>query len=239
MKTRVWIKQDRMIEALEWVRERGITIDVEPNFMQEFEHITLARLLIDLHKTDRMDGALRDAVKLLERLQAAAEAGKRMRSVIEILVLQAIALETQGDNSQAMVSFERALSIAEPEGYLQIFVDEGQSIAGLLYKASSREIAPGHVRKLQALFTTHEQGQSTLVQTNDSDPQYIESLSKREIEVLELIALGLTNQEIAARLYLSLHTVKVHARNIYGKLGVKNRTQAVAKGKSMGILPRT
>jgi LuxR family maltose regulon positive regulatory protein len=182
---------------------------------------------------------------LLERLLKAAEEGRRMGSAIEILVLQALAHEAQGNIPLALAPLERALALAESEGYVRIFVDEGQPMARLLYEilsraeAPSRGIAPDYVRQLLAAFPDIEPDQIGPPKTQVPKSELVEPLSEREIEVLQLIAEGLTNQEVATRLYLSLHTVKVHARNIYGKLGVKNRTQAVAKGKALGILSHT
>jgi len=236
LKTRVWIRQGRLTEALDWVRERGLSVDDDLSYLHEFEHLTLARVLIAEHRSDRVDGSIHAAVGLLERLLKAAEDGRRMGSVIEILVLQALAHEAQDNIPAALLSLERALALAEPEGYVRIFVHEGQPMARLLYEALSRGIAPDYVGRLLAAFPDIEPVQIGPSKTQVPKSELVEPLSEREIEVLQLIAEGLTNQEVATRLYLSLHTVKVHARNIYGKLGVKNRTQAVAKGKALGIL---
>ena len=109
-------------------------------------------------------------------------------------------------------------------------------MAHLLYEALSREIAPDYVRRLLAAFPVAEPDQTNTSESQVSGSVLIEPLSTRELEVLQLIAKGLTNAEIAARLFLSLNTVKVHARNIYGKLGVNNRTQAVARARTFGIM---
>ncbi|MCB0239198.1 MAG: LuxR family transcriptional regulator, partial [Anaerolineae bacterium] len=123
-----------------------------------------------------------------------------------------------------MAVLEQSLAMAEPLGFLQIFMDEGPPMAILLYQALTRGIAPEYVRRLLAAFPAVEAKEPARSETQPSDSGLIEPLSEREIEVLQLVAAGLTNQEIAGRLFLSQHTVKVHARNIYGKLGVKNRT---------------
>jgi LuxR family maltose regulon positive regulatory protein len=129
------------------------------------------------------------------------------------------------------------LALAEPEGFIRIFVDEGPPMARLLYEALSRGIAPDYVRRLLSAFpdTKPEPAGPPSAQASESD--WIEPLSEREIEVLALVAEGLTNQEIASRLFLSHHTIKAHTRNIFGKLDVHNRTEAVARGRSLGILP--
>jgi len=129
-----------------------------------------------------------------------------------------------------------ALVLTKPGGFIRLFVDEGVPMARLLYEALAHGVEPAYIRRLLAAFPVGEPAQTTALPLKDLDSEWVEPLSAREREVLQLIAEGLTNQDVAARLYLSLHTVKVHARNIYAKLGVTSRTQAVAKGKALGIL---
>jgi LuxR family maltose regulon positive regulatory protein len=172
-------------------------------------------------------------------LLKAAEAGGRTSKMIEILILQALSLQAQGDIDQAITTLEKALTLAEPEGFIRVFVDEGLPMAQLLYEAVARGIAPDYVRRLLAAFPLAEPEQTGPSKTQAPGSELIEPLSERELEVLQLIAEGLTNPEIAARLYLALNTVKAHTRNIYGKLGVNNRTQAVARARALGVLPST
>jgi LuxR family maltose regulon positive regulatory protein len=138
-----------------------------------------------------------------------------------------------------MTALERALTLAEPGGFIRTFVDEGPPMARLLYEATARGIAPDYVHRLLAAFPIAEPEQATPSKTQAPKPELIEPLSKRELEVLQFIAEGLTNPEIASRLFLSQHTIKAHTRNIYGKLSVHNRTQAVAKARALGVLPST
>lgn len=196
----------------------------------------MARVLIAQNNSNRVDRSIHEALGLLERLQKAAEEGSRMGSVIEILVLQALAFKSQGEIAPALVPLERALALAEPEGYVQLFVDEGPSMARLLYEAHSRGIAPEYVQRLLAAFPVAKSEQTVRSKSQTSDSNFVEPLSGREIEVIQLISEGLSNQEIASRLYLSLNTVKVHTRNIFSKLGVNNRTAAVARARALGIL---
>jgi LuxR family maltose regulon positive regulatory protein len=184
-------------------------------------------------------GRLDDATRLLQRLFEAAEAGRHTTRSIETLLLQALAFHAGDNTSQAMVTLERALSLGEPGGYVRIFVDEGPPMAHLLYQALTRGIAADYARRLLAAFPASEpqKTDSTTAQVAGSD--LIEPLTDRELEILELIAEGLTNPEIATKLFLSLHTVKTHTHNIYGKLGVHNRTQAVTKAGALGILSAT
>ena len=159
--------------------------------------------------------------------------------MIEILILQALAYKAGSNSIQALSTLKRALTLAEPGGFIRTFVDEGPQMASLLYEALKRDIAPEYVQRLLAAFpiTESEEGVSTTSQADQ--PGLIEPLSEREIEVLQFLGKGLTNQVIAARLFLSVHTVKAHTRNIYSKLGVNNRTQAVVRARSLGILPPT
>ena len=132
LKARVWVRQGKLSEAMSWVREQNLSPDDDLSYLREFEHITLARVLIARYKIDRVDDALHTAPGLLERLLQAAEEGGRMGSAIEILVLQALAHEAQGDLPRALASLERALTLAEPEGYVQVFVDEGEAMRLLI-----------------------------------------------------------------------------------------------------------
>jgi LuxR family maltose regulon positive regulatory protein len=144
-----------------------------------------------------------------------------------------------------MSTLERALSLAEPGGFIRIFVDEGPPMARLLYEILSRAetlshgIAADYARRLLGTFPIVEPEQTGPSKTQATKSELVEPLTERELEVLKLIAEGLTNLEIATSLFLSLHTVKVHTRNIYGKLGVHSRTQAVARSQELGLLPRS
>ena len=238
LKTRVWVRQGRLTEALGWARERGLSAHDDLSYLREFEHITLARVLIARSRSEREYRSIHEAMGLLERLLQAAE-GERTGSIIEILVLQALAHEARGDITRALVSLEPALSLAEPEGYVRIFLDEGLPMARLLYEALSQGVESDYIRRLLAAFPVAESEQTASSPMRGSKSELVEPLSERELEVLQLIAEGLTNQEVATRLYLSLHTVKVHARNIFTKLAVKNRAQAVARGRALGILSQT
>jgi LuxR family maltose regulon positive regulatory protein len=235
----VWVEQGRLTEALGWTREGALSVDDDLSYLREFEHITLARVLIARYKRDLVDGSIHEAMGLVERLLQAAEEGGRTGSVIEILVLQALAYEAQCNIPPALMSLERALTVAEPEGYIRLFVDEGPPMARLLYEALSRGIAPDYVQRLLGEFPVDEPEQTVPSKHQTQESELIEPLSERETEVLQLIAEGLTNQEIATKLYISLNTVKVHTRNIYGKLGAHHRAGAVARARVLGVLPST
>jgi LuxR family maltose regulon positive regulatory protein len=231
LKARLWIAQGRLGEAQGWARERGLAALDELSYLREFEHITFARLLLAQSAQDRANGSLREAIELLERLREAAEAGRRSGSLIEILVPMALAHHARGDLHAALPPLDRALTLAEPEGYVRVFVDEGVSMAALLEAAASAGIAPNYVRRLVAAFGPAED--DTRV-THD----LIEPLSERELDVLRLLGTDLNGPDIARELVLSLNTVRTHTKNIYAKLGVNNRRAAIRRAGELGLLSR-
>jgi LuxR family maltose regulon positive regulatory protein len=214
-------------------------VDDDLSFLREFEHVTLARVLIARYKRDREAHLIQGALGLLGRLLQAAEAGGRTGSVIEILVLQALAHAAQGDIPAALAPLERALTLAEREGYVRLFVDEGVPMAHLLSAAATREVLPEYTGTLLAALgeATHDPPISSTGPTTAPSPSpLVEPLSERELEVLHLIAQGLSNRAIGERLFLALSTVKGHNRNIFGKLQVQRRTEAVARARALGLL---
>jgi LuxR family maltose regulon positive regulatory protein len=235
LKTRVWIAQGRLGEALDWAREQDLSADDELSYLREFEHITLARVLIARYKSERIERSIHEAMGLLERLLQAAEEGGRIGSVIEILVLQALAHETQGDNPTALLPLERALTLAGPEGYVRIFVDEGRPMAQLLSEAAAQGIMPDYTAKLLAAFGAEEQKSEDGSHLHPAQ-SLVEPLSQRELEVLRLIGQGLSNRQISQRLFLALSTIKGHNRIIFSKLMVGSRTEAVARARELGLL---
>jgi LuxR family maltose regulon positive regulatory protein len=228
-RARIWIRQDRLVEAVVWAREQELSTDDDLSYLREFEHLTLARLLIARHESNQLEGAIQDALRLLEGLLEAAEEGERMGSVIEILVLQAIAHEARGDISAALQFLERALALAEPEGYLRIFLDEGPPMATLLGEAAKQGAASGYVGKLRAAF-------ERVGALNPGVQPLIEPLSKRELEVLRLLSTELNGPEIARQLHVSLNTMRTHTKNIYSKLEVNDRQSAVHRAQELGLI---
>ncbi|MFQ5435974.1 MAG: LuxR C-terminal-related transcriptional regulator, partial [Anaerolineae bacterium] len=232
-KARLWAALGRLPEARRWADAQGLALGDDLTYLREYDHITLARILLAQGKQGGAERPLHEALALLNRLLTAAEAGGRTGSVLEILIQQALAHEAQGNMAAALEPLARALALAEPEGYVRIFIDEGQSLATLLKKIKAEGNGPqAYVSKLLAAFA----GQSTGEATAGSEQPLVEPLSDRELEVLQLVAEGLTNRQIAERLYLALSTVKGHNRVIYGKLNVSRRTEAVARARELGIL---
>ena len=234
LKTRVWVAQGRLAEALGWAREQGLSVEDELSYLREFEHITLARVLIARYKSERKERSIHEAVGLLERLLKAAEEGRRTGSVIEILVVQALAHEAQGDVPRGLEPLERALTLAEPEGYLRIFVGEGEPMRDLLRHAAAGGVSSSFTRRLLSAFDEPARPVSNPAQVTTIP--LAEPLTAREVEILRLVAAGLRNQEIADQLFISLATVKRHITNAYGKLGVRHRTEAVARTTELNLL---
>ena len=235
LKARVWIAQGRLGEALGWVRAQGLSADDDLSYLREFEHITLARVLLARYQRDRADSAMLEAVGLLERLLHAAEAGARTGSVIEILVLQALAYAMQGNIPAALASLQRALTLAEPEGYIRIFVDEGPTMAHLLREAATGRIMPTYTAKLLESFND-EPPDSEAASPLPSPQPLIEPLSQRELEILRLFNTELSGPEIARELVIALSTVRTHTKGIYSKLNVTSRRAAVKRAEELGLI---
>ncbi len=234
-KTRVWVAQGRLGEALGWAREQGLSVEDDLSYLHEFDHITLARVLLARHLSDHSYGSISEVMGLLERLLKAAEERGGKGSVIEIKVLQAMAYSAQGDLPAALVPLQHALELAEPEGYVRMFLDEGPGIMQLLGEAATCGVMPDYTGKLLAAFEAEQRKSEKRPDQLPAQP-LIEPLSPRELKILQLIAQGLSNREIGERLFLALDTIKGHNRNIFDKLQVKSRTEAVARAHELGLL---
>jgi LuxR family maltose regulon positive regulatory protein len=227
IRARVLARQGRTGEATDWVNGQKLTVEDDLSYVREYEHITLARVLL-------AGGSVREAAGLLDRLLQAAEDGGRAGSTIEIMVLQALAYQTRGDVRAALAPLERALTLAEPEGYVHLFVDEGPRMVELLQAAAKRGISPGYVQRLLA-------ASGAAVAEPHARPNVIqiEPLSERELDVLRLLATDLDGPEIASQLMVSLNTMRTHTKSIYTKLGVNSRRAAVRRAEELELLSRT
>lgn len=237
---RIWIDIGHLEAAEQWAEEAGLTAGDDlrrlPFRTLRHRYVTLARLHM------ARDG-LGTALELLERLRALAEAAGRMGGLIEILVCQAMAQQKQGRQTEAVVSLKRALTLGEPEGFVRTFADEGASMARLLARVmkeqgartpyTSYAVLADYVGRLMAalepdLYTNSEK-------TGAPQP-LLDPLSDRELEVLKLLAAGMSNREIGERLFVAVNTIKTHIRNIYSKLYVRNRTQAMIRAQELNLL---
>jgi LuxR family maltose regulon positive regulatory protein len=228
----------RLGPALEWLQASGLHPEDRPAIAAEAEYLVLARVL---NARRREHAGSPFPHQLLGQLLHAAEQVGRMRSVVEISCLIALAWQADGDNGQALVALERALAVAEPEGYTRIFLDEGPAMGALLGLAAARNVHHPYVDRLLAAFAREGCAASSPLATTGAGgtlSQFgpADALSEREQEVLALLAAGLSNAEIAERLVVSLNTIKTHTRTIYGKLHVASRTQAVARARELRLL---
>lgn len=227
-----------MDEALAWAEKSGLSVDDELHYSStqqfptrsELNYLTYARVLLAQGRSQSSPSHLQDALQLLNRLYEFSKAGGRTIRMMETLLLQALVLHAQGERERSLNCLERALSIPRHGNYIRLFLDEGKPMRELLQSAISKNIHSREVNSLLAAFASAKEKKFASV------PQLIEPLSDRELEVLHYLATGMSNQAIADRLFVSLAAVKWHARNIYGKLEVNNRTGAVARARELGIL---
>ena len=222
-----------MGEALGWARERGLSVEDDLSYLREFEHITLARVLLAQHTAERSEGSIHEATSTLGAPPASGggggEDGKRYR---DPGAAGACPPDARATSLLRLHPLQRALTLAEPEGYVRIFVDEGPPMASLLRAAAKQGIAPSYVRRLLAAVNKTEDAAPV-------QPGLIEPLSERELDVLRLLGTDLDGPDIARELTVSLSTVRTHTNRIYAKLGVNNRRAAVRRAEELDLLSRT
>ena len=235
--------QGDIAAAMRWAEKQGLVAGVSPEpspapgerqdfviaHLRKYEHLVLARLFI-------LQDQAAKALDLLEPLLAQARQLGRIDLTIEINILRALACQVEGQGAQAIDALAEALSLAEPGGYLRIFVDEGEPMAGLLRQTASRGIAPAYVAKLLAAFGEPESAEMETEPFYPHAQPLIEPLSERELEVLRLLATGLSNPEIADELVVAVSTIRSHCKSIYGKLNVHKRWDAVQRGQELGLI---
>jgi LuxR family maltose regulon positive regulatory protein len=226
-----WLAGGEVERAIDWAQELVQQPGEQSPLAREREDVARARILLAQKRPT-------EALSLLEPLRVDAEKQKRWSHVIEMKVLQALAHHMRDEEQKALTVLAQAVRLAEPEGYIRRFVDEGAPMAVLLSRLREQQRKRGPTPYLDTVLaafrqdgTAHERaGQHTTAQP------LLDPLSARELEVLQLLARGDSNPEIAEVLVLSSQTVKSHVRNILSKLGVKNRVQAVARARALGLL---
>ena len=231
-RARLWLAQGKLDDARRWAETRGLSAEGKLDLGNEVEYLALVRILLAEQRVD-------EAMRLLSRLQSAMESTGRQGSLIEVLVLRAIALDMQADPASALAVLEQALSLGQSEGYVRVFLDEGKPIESLLKIAMTKlqnHDLLAYARKLLAAFYQEQAERPVSPAKTSRDDALIEPLSERELEVLHLVAAGRSNQEIADKLVISVRTVKKHVENIHAKLGVQSRTQAAARARELNLV---
>jgi LuxR family maltose regulon positive regulatory protein len=239
---RLRLAQGEVGAAARLLGQRSLRVDDHVNHLNVFEHVVLARVLIARGEYDA-------ALTLLGRSLGWTEATGSMGVAIEVLAVEALAGAARGDETRAMTALTRALSLAEPEGYVRTFVDEGEPMAALLYKflrarrtERLRSSQDGSTKYVDALLAAFWEPSGSLARSTGADtPQaaqpLAEPLSERELQVLQLVAAGKSNREISGQLFVTVDTVKKHLTHVFNKLGVGSRTQAVARARGLGLIP--
>jgi LuxR family transcriptional regulator, maltose regulon positive regulatory protein len=217
-----WLAQGRLEQPSQLLEKSGISVDAEIPYQQAPEYLILVRVLL-------ARGDYEAALGLSERLLQQAETAGRMELALEILILRSLAFQGIKDAERALEALDRAVSLAQPEGHIRVFLDEGEPMTRLLCHLQSRQVGSGYPAELLSMI-----GAASSM-TQPSMQLLIEPLTSRELELLRLIETGHSNQEIAEKLFISIPTVKRHISNIYAKLGVQSRTQAVAIGKELRL----
>lgn len=247
LRARIWIAQGRMDAALDWARAAHLAPTDDLSYLREFEHLTLARLLLAEHTQTATTTDLQQLTTFVQRLLRAAEEGDRVGSVIEAFLLLAHAQTLASDQPAALAALARALQLAEPDGYVRLFLDAGPPVGELLatYAAQRTQPVSAHVRQvLAAVRLPGASAADTTAPTptippahhardNDND---VEALSARELDVLRLLATEMSGPEIARELSVSLNTLRTHTKNIYSKLGVSTRRAAVRRATELTLL---
>ncbi len=231
-RARLMLAQGALAEVEDWVRACGLGVDDDPAFPAEADYLVLARLLL---AQDRPD----EALPLLTRIHAAAVAQRRLRSVIEAGALSALARWATSaggdDDGVAVGTLASALIDARPQGYVRVFADEGRPMAALVARLAAAQRAGVVATKVPPDYLARIEGSFEAARGGPAQ-DLIDPLTNRELEVLALLAAGKSNHAIADDLVVSLDTVKKHVSHVLGKLDAGNRTEAVARGRGLGLL---
>ncbi len=237
---RLWLLQGNVAAAIDWARHSGLATEGPISYGDEDQYVALVRVLIAQGRLDSGSDCPARAMRLLAQLLCSAESGGRNSRVIEVLTAQALALAIGKSSSEALAALERALAIAEPEGFVRIFADEVAPMAELLSRV--RGAQQPYAEHLLAVIrgqdrsSNGERGSTQPSSARPSERLLVEPLSERELEVLRLVAANRSNQEIAQVLVISINTVKTHLSRLYGKLNARNRLEAIERATNLGLL---
>jgi LuxR family maltose regulon positive regulatory protein len=238
---RLWLATGELTTAAQWAEASGLKTDDPLSYQHDLHHINLARQLTAQGIRDPFGPHLDQALHLLDRLLRAAQAAAWKNKAIQILILEALARQAGGNENGAMAALSDALALAQSAGYVRTFIDEGTPMGRLLQQASIQGLAGDYPARLLTALANAQTVAPTPPPSDrrrerGADQDLIEHLTEREMEVLQLLPSRLTSAEIAVELVVSVHTVRSHIKNIYGKLGVHKRVEAVERAKRLGLL---
>ncbi len=220
-RARLLLAQGDIAAAAQWAAARGLSSDDEPSYLREQEYLVLVRLLLAQRQPA-------EALALLERMHGPAAGQERTGNLIELLALRALALADSGSRAEAAEVLEEALGLGGQQGYVRVFADEGAPMAALLGRVAG--VPAGYLARVLAACQRDAPGARQRAQG------LVDPLTARELEVLALLAAGAPNQGIADQLVVTLDTVKKHVTHVLAKLGVANRTEAVARARQIGLI---
>ena len=226
----LWLRQGNLTAVADWIQEKDLSItqveQTDLNYVEQFTYLVFARFLIRQRN-------FAVALTLLSHLYQTATAHGRIRQAWECLLLQALALQAQEKQDQAETTLQQVIATTKPNGYIRLFVDEGQPMAALLTSLSAKvPHQRDYINTLLAAFPTSENNQSP----SSKPPQPLPNLlTNRELEILQLMVEGKSNRDIADGLVISFETVRTHVKRIYGKLEVHRRSQAIARTRELGL----
>lgn len=241
MKAKIYLKQNRLDKAQAWAAKNGLSLHDAPDYLHEFERLILVKIALAEYQHDQNEQHILDVLKSLDAHLKLAQKQNRLQSQIEILILLAFAYHARGESAQVLPMLEQALKLAKPEGYFRFFVNEGEAMRflivdlQLMIEKTAKPLS-GYIERLLAAFSQLVQAQNPKSKIVNPNSEIIEPLSERELEVLHLIAQGLSNQEITQKLFVALSTVKGHNLRIFAKLQAKSRTEAVARARELGLI---
>jgi LuxR family maltose regulon positive regulatory protein len=235
---RYLLSTGKIEEALRWARTSGLKATDEPGLWREGEYLALARVLI-------ADGSAETTIDLIRKVVSAARAANRDGNLVEVLAVQAMAYQALGDDLPAQMALKEGLKLAEAASYVRTFLDEGPPMMAMLQqiyqtlkkdKTGRPSLSRGYLERLLLAFRAEVGSGSVKGEAKEVEQPLVEPFSERELEIMRSIAAGRSNQEIAEQLFVALSTVKWHVNNIYGKLNVRSRTQAIARAQRLGLI---
>lgn len=232
IRARVQLAGGDLDAALAWAADSGLAVDDELSYVHEYEHITLARVLIARHVAGHGGRTLDDAITLLDRLLDAAERGSRAGTAIEVLILQATAYEARGDTAAAVAALDEALRRAAVDGHVRLFLHAGPAVTALLRSVASGEDATSHARLVLAAVDLPA---ASVAPDRAGRNGLVDQLSSRELDVLRLLRTDLSGPEIARELHVSMNTLRTHTKSIYTKLGAASRREAIRRAAEHGV----